>query len=93
VARQGARAEGDPGYAKPTGSPDTPAEQLAASFTVAELLRNGTTTFMEFGSHVQVQESLMQVERFGIELPRPRLRFRALGRREQGAAPAGAGRR
>ena len=35
-------------------------------FTVVELLRNGVTTFVEFGSQESVQLALMkQIERFG----------------------------
>ena len=41
--------------------------RLHATFTVAELLRNGVTTFMEFGSQRRVQEALLpEVERLGI---------------------------
>jgi 5-methylthioadenosine/S-adenosylhomocysteine deaminase len=41
--------------------------QLHAAFTVAELLRNGITTFMEFGSDLRVQEDLLaEVKRRGI---------------------------
>ena len=32
-----------------------------ARFTVAELLRNGITTFVEFGSQLRVQQALLQV--------------------------------
>jgi cytosine/adenosine deaminase-related metal-dependent hydrolase len=34
---------------------------LNARFTVAELLRNGITTFVEFGSQLRVQQALLQV--------------------------------
>ena len=34
------------------------AVRLWTVFTVAELLRNGTTTFMETGSHVEIQQQL-----------------------------------
>jgi cytosine/adenosine deaminase-related metal-dependent hydrolase len=65
VARTGLQAEGDPGYAKPEGGRS--ADRMAALFTVAELLRNGTTTFIEFGSHVGVQAALRDAaERWGI---------------------------
>src|SRR5207247_9433487 len=41
--------------------------RLHATFTVAELLRNGVTSFMEFGSQRRVQEALKpEVERLGI---------------------------
>ncbi len=40
---------------------------LEAEYTVAELLRNGVTTFVEFGSNQQVQRALIsQVARLGI---------------------------
>ena len=40
--------------------------ELEATFTVAELLRNGVTTFVEFGAHQGMQEAILrQVERFG----------------------------
>lgn len=67
VARQGTRVEGDPRYARP-GDPGADAGlQLLATFTIAELLRNGITTFMEFGSQLRVQEALIaEVERLGI---------------------------
>ena len=67
VAREGTRVGGDPRYARP-GDPGADAGlQLLATFTIAELLRNGITTFMEFGSQLRVQEALMgEVERLGI---------------------------
>jgi len=34
---------------------------LNARFTVAELLRNGITTFVEFGSQLRVQQALLEV--------------------------------
>lgn len=41
--------------------------RFEAAFTVAELLRNGTTTFLEFGSALPVQEAVRaEVERLGI---------------------------
>jgi cytosine/adenosine deaminase-related metal-dependent hydrolase len=66
VARAGLRPEGDPGYAKPSTT-RSGVDEMAALFTVAELLRNGTTTFIEFGSHVRVQEALVDAaDRLGI---------------------------
>lgn len=67
VAREGTRVGGDPRYARP-GDPGADAGlQLLATFTIAELLRNGITTFMEFGSQLRVQEALIaEVERLGI---------------------------
>jgi len=67
VAREGTRVGGDPRYARPDDK--SAAENLAlnARFTVAELLRNGITTFVEFGSQLKVQEALLQeVEELGI---------------------------
>lgn len=41
--------------------------RFEAAFTVAELLRNGTTTFLEFGSSLPMQEAVRaEVERRGI---------------------------
>ena len=67
VPRHGTRVGGDPRYARP--NTDGAREDLAlnATFTVAELLRNGITTFVEFGSQCRVQEALHeQVGRLGI---------------------------
>ena len=67
VAKEGTRVGGDPRYARPDDR--SAAEDLAlnARFTVAELLRNGITTFVEFGSQLKVQEALLeQVEHLGI---------------------------
>ncbi|HEY1362850.1 MAG TPA: chlorohydrolase family protein [Xanthobacteraceae bacterium] len=61
VARAGTRVGGDPRYARPDDR--SIAEELLfnARYTVAELLRNGITTFVEFGSQLRVQEALLQV--------------------------------
>jgi 5-methylthioadenosine/S-adenosylhomocysteine deaminase len=41
--------------------------ELQAAFTVVELLRNGITTFVEFGAHRDMQEAILrQVERLGL---------------------------
>src|SRR5438132_13312804 len=67
VPREGTRVGGDPRYARPTDADAETGNRLLATFTVAEMLRNGTTTFMEFGSQVRVQEALLvEVERFGL---------------------------
>ena len=60
VAREGTRVGGDPRYVRPDDN--SVAEDLAmnARFTIAELLRNGITTFVEFGSQRRVQEALLQ---------------------------------
>ncbi len=67
VAKEGTRVGGDPRYVRPDDR--SAADELAfnARFTVAELLRNGITTFVEFGSQLKVQEALLgQVEELGI---------------------------
>ena len=67
MPREGTRVGGDPRYARPDDPAAVAANRLLATFTVAELLRNGVTTFMEFGSQRRVQEALVpEVERLGI---------------------------
>jgi cytosine/adenosine deaminase-related metal-dependent hydrolase len=67
VPREGTKVGGDPRYARPDDPGAAEDLELLASFTVAELLRNGITTFMEFGSQLRVQEQLRQaVDRLGI---------------------------
>ena len=67
VPREGARVGGDPRYARPDQPGADAGSRLLATFTVAELLRNGVTTFMEFGSQRRVQEALLpEVERLGL---------------------------
>lgn len=67
VPREGTRVGGDPRYARPDAPGADAGDQLLSTFTVAELLRNGITTFMEFGSQLRVQEALLpEVERLGI---------------------------
>ena len=58
VPRAGTRVGGDVRYARPDDK--SVAEELAlnARFTIAELLRNGITTFVEFGSQLRVQQAL-----------------------------------
>src|SRR5438034_97267 len=64
VPREGTRVGGDPRYARPTDADAEAGNRLLATFTVAEMLRNGITTFMEFGSQLGVQEALLgEVER------------------------------
>src|SRR6476661_802894 len=42
-------------------------ERLDATCTVAELLRNGVTTFVEFGSQLAIQDALLaEVTRLGM---------------------------
>ncbi len=59
VPREGTRIGGDPRYARPDAPGADEEAELHAAFTVAELLRNGITTFMEFGSQLRVQERLL----------------------------------
>ena len=67
VPREGTRVGGDPRYARPDQPGADAGSRLLATFTVAELLRNGVATFMEFGSQRRVQEALLpEVERLGI---------------------------
>ncbi|PYM18772.1 MAG: ethylammeline chlorohydrolase [Candidatus Rokuibacteriota bacterium] len=67
VPREGTRVGGDPRYARPTDAGADADTRLLATFTVAELLCNGITTFMEFGSQLRVQEALLgEVERLGL---------------------------
>src|SRR5215831_5992085 len=67
VPREGTRVGGDPRYVRPDAHGAEAGSRLLATFTVVELLRNGITTFMEFGSQRRVQEALLpEVERLGI---------------------------
>ncbi len=66
VPKEGRTVSGDPRYLKPGDATLNAALELNAVFTVVELLRNGVTTFVEFGSQESVQLALMkQIERFG----------------------------
>lgn len=67
VPREGTRVAGDPRYASPEDPAARAGRELLATYTVAELLRNGTTTFVEFGSQLRVQEAILgEVERLGL---------------------------
>src|SRR6266849_300719 len=67
VPREGTRVGGDPRYARPTDADAEAGNRLLATFTIAEMLRNGITTFMEFGSQLRVQEALLgEVDRLGL---------------------------
>ena len=61
VARAGTRVGGDPRYVRPDDNSVAEELLLNARYTVAELLRNGITTFVEFGSQLRVQQALLQV--------------------------------
>jgi cytosine/adenosine deaminase-related metal-dependent hydrolase len=65
VSKPGTFVHGDPRYNRPE---QEAADELAdfADFTVVELLRNGVTTFVEFGAHVHVQKALARsIEKYG----------------------------
>jgi 5-methylthioadenosine/S-adenosylhomocysteine deaminase len=67
VARAGARVGGDPRYARPDDKAAGEEVAFNARFTIAELLRNGITTFVEFGSQLRVQQALFEeVGKLGI---------------------------
>ncbi|MGH8662227.1 MAG: chlorohydrolase family protein [Burkholderiales bacterium] len=66
VPREGKVVKGDPRYLKHGDAGSEAAFQLNATFTVAELLRNGVTTFIEYGSQLNVQDALLaEVTRLG----------------------------
>jgi 5-methylthioadenosine/S-adenosylhomocysteine deaminase len=66
VPREGKVVKGDPRYLKHGDAGLEAAFQLNATFTVAELLRNGVTTFIEYGSQLSVQDALLaEVTRLG----------------------------
>ncbi|MGI9305232.1 MAG: chlorohydrolase family protein [Gammaproteobacteria bacterium] len=66
VPKEGSVVKGDPRYLKHGDSGAEAAFQLNATFTVAELLRNGVTTFIEYGSQRRVQDALLaEVTRLG----------------------------
>src|SRR5260370_7511431 len=63
VARRGTRVGGDPRYLRPDDNSVADELLFNAKFTVAELIRNGITTFVEFGSQLRVQQALLAVLR------------------------------
>lgn len=66
VPKEGKVVKGDPRYLKHGDAGVEAAFQLNATFTVAELLRNGVTTFVEYGSQSSVQDALLaEVTRLG----------------------------
>ena len=66
VPKEGKVVKGDPRYLKHGDAGSHAAFELNATFTVAELLRNGVTTFIEFGSQERVQDALLaEVTRLG----------------------------
>lgn len=60
VPREGTRVGGDVRYLRPDSNAAMEAMALNARFTIAEMLRNGITTFVEFGSQLRVQEALLE---------------------------------
>ncbi len=66
VPKEGKTVSGDPRYLKPGDKELNAALELNATFTTVELLRNGVTTFVEFGSNISVQKALLeQLKRLG----------------------------
>lgn len=66
VPKEGTIVKGDPRYLKHGDAGADAALQLNAIFTVAELLRAGVTTFVEYGSQLRVQDALLaEVTRLG----------------------------
>ncbi|MGH7318956.1 MAG: chlorohydrolase family protein, partial [Candidatus Rokuibacteriota bacterium] len=67
VPRLGTRVGGDPRYLRSDAPGADEGVRLHAEFTIAEMLRGGTTAFMEVGSQLRVQEALLvENERLGI---------------------------
>ncbi|MGH7247055.1 MAG: chlorohydrolase family protein, partial [Pseudomonadota bacterium] len=67
VPKEGKVVKGDPRYLKHGEAGAQAAFELNAAFTVAEVLRNGVTTMIEFGSQSRVQDALFEeVARLGI---------------------------
>ncbi len=66
VPKEGKQVIGDVRYLKHGEAGADAAIRLNATFTVAELLRNGVTTFVEFGSQLAIQDALLaEVTRIG----------------------------
>ena len=66
VPKEGKVVKGDPRYLAHGDKGSAAAFELNAAFTVAELLRNGVTTFVEYGSQLSVQDALLaEVARLG----------------------------
>ena len=60
VPKEGTRIAGDVRYLRPDETGMEEELELHALYTVAELLRNGVTTFVEYGSQLRIQEALMK---------------------------------
>ena len=59
VPREGTRIDGDVRYLSPDETGADGEREFHALFTVAELLRNGITTFVEYGSQRLIQDAMM----------------------------------
>lgn len=67
VPREGKRIDGDVRYLRPDEPGADEEIDFNTEFTVTEMLRNGITTFVEFGSQLRIQSSLSrQCERLGV---------------------------
>lgn len=60
VPREGTRIKGDVRYLRPDETGAEGEREFHALFTVVELLRNGITTFVEFGSQRLIQDALRE---------------------------------
>jgi 5-methylthioadenosine/S-adenosylhomocysteine deaminase len=60
VPKEGTRIDGDVRYLRPDETGAEGEREFHALFTVAELLRNGITTFVEYGSQLLIQEALKE---------------------------------
>ena len=58
IPREGTKVKGDNRFDAPDPDAVDEADYFFALFTIAELLRNGTTTFMEITSQVRIQEQM-----------------------------------
>jgi 5-methylthioadenosine/S-adenosylhomocysteine deaminase len=67
VPKEGKRVDGDARYLKPGDTDASFKLELWATYTVAELLRNGITTFIEHSAQQRVQEALLtQCVKLGV---------------------------
>jgi cytosine/adenosine deaminase-related metal-dependent hydrolase len=67
VPKEGKVVKGDPRYLTHGDEGAEAAFRLNARFTVVELLRNGVTTFVEYGSQLKVQDALLaEIARLGV---------------------------
>jgi cytosine/adenosine deaminase-related metal-dependent hydrolase len=67
VPKEGTRIDGDVRYLRPDEAGAEDEIEFNAAFTVAEMLRSGITTFVEYGSQLRIQEALAkQCARLGV---------------------------